>query len=485
MLSAQPYPVRHPPVVEEALNEIASLLRADYALAPRAVAMLLLAGDADMLSLVSQREGERAERIRRIVEDTQAKAGDPLNYVLMRRYYEAAAELAQGVVSTSPVRRQGWGTRLSEWTMRPWPGLPILGLVLYFGLYQVVGVFGAGTVVDWLESEVFEAFVNPWVNSLVQSYLPWPWLQELIGLDYGLVTLGLRYAVAIVLPVVGIFFLIFSLIEDSGYLPRLALLADRLFRVIGLNGRAVIPLVLGFGCDTMATVVSRTLETRRERVIATLLLALAIPCSAQLGVILAILAGRPIALLLWASIVFLVLLLVGYLAAKLLPGQKAGFYMEVPPLRWPRLNNVLAKTWARMQWYFLEVLPVFLFASVIIWAGRLTGLFDLAVRALAPLMSALGLPAEAAPAFLYGFFRRDYGAAGLYDLATGGALTGGQLLVAATTLTLFVPCIAQFSVMLKERGWRTTLGIVLFIFPFAFACGYLLNRLLVAVGVAF
>ena len=143
-----------------------------------------------------------------------------------------------------------------------------------------------------------------------------------------MVTLGLRYAVAIILPVVGTFFLAFSILEDSGYLPRLAMLLDRLFKRIGLNGRAVIPLVLGLGCGTMATLVTRTLETKRERLIASILLALAIPCSAQLGVILGLLGGHPLALAVWALIIIAIFAGVGMTAARLMPGRKPSFYME-------------------------------------------------------------------------------------------------------------------------------------------------------------
>ncbi len=266
-------------------------------------------------------------------------------------------------------------------------------------------------------------------------------------------------------------------------MPRLALLVDRAFKWIGLTGRAVIPMVLGFGCDTMATIVTRTQETRRERVIATLLLALAIPCSAQLGVIMAILSGNPRALLVWAGVVALVFMLVGFLASRIIPGERASFYMEVPPLRWPKLSNVLAKTFARMRWYFMEVFPIFLLASVLIWAGKATGLFDVLIRGLEPVVELVGLPPETAVAFLFGFFRRDYGAAGLYDLHQAGTLVGIPLVVAAVTLTLFVPCIAQFGVMLKERGAKTAIAIALFIFPFAFLVGFALNLLLTGLGV--
>jgi ferrous iron transport protein B len=152
--------------------------------------------------------------------------------------------------------------------------------------------------------------------------------------------------------------------------------------------------------------------------------------------------------------------------------------MEIPPLRWPRPGNVLIKTYTRMQWYFLEVLPLFLLASVLLWAGERTGIFGLVVGALEPVVGALGLPPDTGQIFLFGFFRRDYGAAGLFDLNRQGLLDPAQLAVAAVTLTLFVPCIAQFLMMVKERGVRTALGMLAFITPFAFGVGMVVNLLL-------
>jgi ferrous iron transport protein B len=160
------------------------------------------------------------------------------------------------------------------------------------------------------------------------------------------------------------------------------------------------------------------------------------------------------------------------------PGEAATFHMELPPLRRPRLGNVLTKTYSRVHWYFLEVLPLFVLASVLLWAGDLAGVLDGVVRSLTPVVTALGLPNEMASVFLFGFFRRDYGAAGLFELHRDGLLDPVQLAVAASTLTLFVPCIAQFLMMVKERGWRTALGVAAFITPFAFGVGYGLNLLL-------
>ena len=362
-------------------------------------------------------------------------------------------------------------------------GLYTLFLVLYLGLYQFVGVFGAGSIVDFLEASLFETHINPFVTKIFERLIPWEILSSLFVGEYGIFTLGIRYAIAIILPIVGTFFIAFSILEDTGYFPRLAMLVDRIFKRIGLSGRAVIPMVLGLGCDTMATMVTRILETTRERIIGTLLLALAIPCSAQLGVIIALLSEHPLGVVLWVGVVIGELFLIGYLTAKVMPGARPSFYMEVPPLRLPQLSNVLAKTYTRMQWYFLEILPLFIIASGLIWIGQITGLFQVVISGVEPLVRLLGLPDETAVAFLFGFFRRDYGAAGLFDLHQDGLLSGVQLVVAAVTLTLFIPCIAQFLVMKKERGLKTTLLMTALIIPLAFGTGFLLNLILTQTGV--
>jgi len=293
---------------------------------------------------------------------SKARAGysQPLSYIIAVRQQQEVRRILTAAVASRERMGRGFAERLSRAMMNPVSGSLILLVVLYFGLYQFVGVLGAGTLVDFIEGTVFGEWINPWATNLVVSLIPIKVIQDLFVGEYGIITLGLTYAFAIILPVVGTFFIVFSVIEDSGYLPRLAMLIDRVFKAIGLNGRAVIPMVLGFGCDTMATIVTRTQETRRERLITTFLLALAIPCSAQLGVIFGLLSGNAAALIVWGGTLIMVFLLVGYLASKVIPGERASFYMEVPPLRLPKLSNVLVKTYSRLQWYLTEVLPIFI-----------------------------------------------------------------------------------------------------------------------------
>ncbi len=466
---------------ESALTRLTAELQGRYPVSLRTVALLLLAGDEEIRDRVASQETSRTERIDRILDEVRSGQSGPIAYSLAQRRLAASRDLLRGVIRQERPNRVVLSESISRAMINPWTGAPLL-LAALAGLYVFVGVLGAQVLVGWLESTVFGQFFSPWSERVVQSLIPWATLQALLVGPYGVFTLALRYAFAIILPIVGTFFLAFAVIEDSGYLPRLALLIDRLFKPIGLNGRAVIPMVLGFGCDTMATVVTRTLETRRERVIATMLLALAIPCSAQLGVVLGILAGHPGAVIVWALSVVGILFFIGFLAARLLPGEAPSFYMELPPLRLPRLGSVLLKTATRMEWYLREVLPMFVLVSVGLWLVDQIGLLDHIVRWMQPAVRALGLPDQSAMAFLLGFFRRDYGAAGLYDLRT--IMSGNQRVVAAVTLTLFVPCLAQFGVMLHERGWKTALAILAFILPFAFVAGWLLARGLALLGVS-
>lgn len=470
-------------ILQIAIEKIELLLKGGYGISRRSIGLLLLQEDEEITSLVESKEPDVVLEIKKIVNEAKAHFNEPLSYIIALRRQEEVNRIVSASVEHLPQARLSLRERLSRLMINPLSGIPILLLILYYGIYKFVGEFGAGTVVDFIETDIFEKNINPWITQGVNFIIPWQVARELFVGEYGVITLGVRYAVALILPIVTTFFIAFAIIEDTGYLPRLALLIDRIFKKIGLTGRAVIPMVLGLGCDTMATMVTRTLPTKRERIIATILLALAVPCSAQLGVILSLLEGNPIGLWVWVGVVGLVFLLVGYLSSKVLPGDSPSFYMEIPPLRLPKLSNVFIKTYSRVRWYFTEIFPMFIFASVLIWIGQLSHLFDLLVKALEYPVRWIGLPDRAAVAFLFGFFRRDYGAAGLYDIKKIGLLNGNQLVVACVTLTLFLPCIAQFLMNVKERGIRTGIVISIFILLFSFCAGFTVNFILNMLGV--
>ncbi len=372
--------------------------------------------------------------------------------------------------------------QLGVWARRVGSGSVILLLTVSL-IYQLVGHVGAQTLVAILE----EGFFNGLLLPLLQQFIPSGFFYALLVGEYGLVSVGLSYGLAIVLPVVFTFFLAFSFLEDSGYLPRLSLLSDRLLRRVGLNGKAFLPMVLGLGCVTMATLTTRILNTRKERLIASVLLALGIPCSAQLGVILGIAAGlSPWATLTIFATVAFQIALAGLLLSRLIPEQRSDFILEIPPIRCPVWPNILRKTWLRVKWFLREALPLFLLGALILFALEQLRWLDAIIQATAPLfVNLLQLPAETATAFLVGFLRRDYGAAGLFDLARQGRLEPVQIVVSLTMMILFVPCVANFFVLIKEHRLFPALSIFVSITLYSVLVGFLLNLMLRTLGISF
>jgi len=179
------------------------------------------------------------------------------------------------------------------------------------------------------------------------------------------------------------------------------------------------------------------------------------------------------------------MLVVGWIAARLIPGEASDFILELPPLRVPSFGNILQKTLARLEWYLKEAVPLFLLGTLLLFVMSRVGLLGVLERLAAPVVvHVLSLPPEASAAFVVGFLRRDYGAVYLGDSARAGDLSGVQIVVALVTLTLFVPCVANYFIMIKERGWKTATAMIAFIFPFAAVVGGALNWTLRALGVS-
>ena len=474
--------------IETAILRMEGLLPTRTPIGKRALAIMLLCGDDSLAPWLS--ENVSAARIRemndvrnRLLEETGKEIVFPVNQARLSWIDHLLAELGvEASVTSSRNIAQAFG----RYAMDPVYGFPILLGVLVLA-YGFVGRLGAGYLVDFLQVSFFEGWVIPSVAVVLDRFIPSVFLRDFLVGPYGMISMALSYAVAIVLPIVGTFFLGFGVLEDSGYLPRLAVMVDRVFKKIGCNGKAVLPMILGLGCDTMATLTTRILETRKERLIITLLLALGVPCSAQLGVILGMLSNvGPIATITWVGLMAGIILAVGFLAAKVIPGESSDFILEIPPIRWPQVGNLAVKTMARIEWYLREAVPLFLVGTLILFtADRLGWLLRIQAAAEPLIVRMLDLPPKATEAFLIGFLRRDYGAAGLFSMQKAGMLSHLQVVVSLVTITLFIPCLANLLVIVKEHGGKVAAGMALFIFPFALLVGAAVNFFARRAGITF
>lgn len=468
--------LRYSKEIETAIAEILPFLKNPRG--KRALALMILAGDKTLIPwLHEQMTAATLDQLEKIRTGLIQRHGNLISYRIHRERMKYVNTLVKQVMTKKPAGGTGALTRLGALTMHPLWGIFVLVAVLY-GFYQFVGHFGAQIAVDWFENVLFGTYLNPWFIKLCNAVFSFaPFLTDLLVGEYGIITMALTYAFAIIFPIVTTFFIAFSIIEDSGYLPRLSIMLNRIFKLIGLNGKAVVPMVLGLGCDTMATMSARIMDTKKERILLTLLLALGVPCSAQLGIILGMLGSLPFwVTVLWGATITGVLMLVGFLAARLLPGESSDFMMEIPPLRRPTLVNIVTKTMARLEWYLKEVVPLFVLGTLILFTLDKLKWLPAIERWTNPLVTGLlELPPEATEAFIIGFLRRDYGATKFFDMYSHGELTVIQTTVALIVMTLFVPCLANSLMIIKERGLKTATAIVAFIYPFAFLVGGIVN----------
>jgi ferrous iron transport protein B len=372
--------------------------------------------------------------------------------------------------------------KFNSLSIKPFSGTIILLLIIFL-MYEFVGVFAAGTLVNFFENTIFQGLIIPALTKIF-TFINIPILQEFFVGKYGIFSVAIPYAVAIIFPIVSAFFLFFGLLEDSGYLPRLSILLDKIFHAFGLNGKAILPMILGLGCGTMAVISTRILETKKERLLIVILLSLAIPCSAQLGVILGLLSGISLkASLVWAISLIFSIILVGKLMTILLKGEISDFIMEIPPIRVPSFKNIFSKIKMRLFWYMKEVLPLFIIATVILFFLDKFKILEIIRNLCSPIVvKVLELPAEVTDTFIMGFLRRDYGVVGLYDMAKNGLLSEAQIITGTIVITLMIPCLAQFLIIIKEYGYKKSIFIFSGVIAYAIAFGFLIKNIVKMLG---
>jgi len=359
-------------------------------------------------------------------------------------------------------KHPGVWDRFSEATIKPLTGTPI-ALIVVLATFWMVRLIGEG-LIALLFDPLFELY-RP-LAMAISAKLGYGLLHDLLigrlingEIDYvqsmGVLTTGVFVPLGMVLPYIVGFYLVLSLLEDSGYLPRLATLSDNIFHRLGMHGHAIVPLFLGLGCNVPGALATRTLETRKQRFISATLLGLAVPCTAKSAMVFGVLGayGLSYVLLVFATLA-LVYMVAGLILNRVVQGESPEIFLEIPPYRRPNLRMVLKKTGMRIRWFLAEAIP-FLFLGVLLVNVLYTvGFMEWIARVFAPFMEWwLGIPGEAVAALLVGFFRKDLAVGMLLPLG----LTAFQMVIATTVLSLYFPCVATFAVLLKELGIKDTI----------------------------
>jgi len=368
---------------------------------------------------------------------------------------------------------------------------PFFGTIAAIGvlyvLFQIVGVFVASNIVDFLFSIIHDKY-TPWITGVVDNFVHFKSINQLLVGEFGVLTMTVEIVLGILLPLITAFYLFMAFLEDSGYLPRLAVMTDNILNKIGLNGRAVIPLLLGFGCGAMGTITTRILGSKKERTIATAILGITIPCAAQQGIIIALLAaiGGFKVWICYLGIIFMVMVATGTILNNVLKGRATDLIIDLPPLRLPLLYNTLHKTLFRVVNFLVEAVPLFAISSVFISILDMAGFLKWLQKAISPIVvNLLHLPEQFSDVFVMGLIRRDFASIGLLNMAgldgSTKMLTDMQILVASVVITLFVPCIAALIMIYKERGIKEAALIWLSSFAITIIIGTILSRVLVYV----
>ena len=369
---------------------------------------------------------------------------------------------------------------LADITVRPATGIPFAIAVIY-GFWTFFCEFAGTLFTDGFFVKVFDAHWLPWLQGVFPGRDTWLYfilvgdpLADNCFEAFGVLSSGIFLAIGVVLPAIVAFYLIFAILEDVGYMPRLAVLVDTLLHKIGLHGYAIVPTMLSLGCNVPGVTACRPLETRKQRFLAITLLSVFIPCGAQIGIMEEMVPG----LIGW---VFLALAVgyfgVGWIINKIVPGESPEILMDVPPYQSPTVRNIWRKLWTRVGRFLAVAVPFVLLGCVIVGVLYITGAMDAIANSLSPAITGVfGLPKETAAAMIAGFLRKDLAVGTIGMLAAGGiTITVYQVFTAVVLLCVYFPCLATFALMIKELNWKETLGALATLVAMVFIYGAILH----------
>ena len=443
---------------------------------PRGQVILALEGLEKFRSKINK--AVFAELVKEIEKDHQ----EPIETIMLKARFGQAGSIVNKIQKVHH-RHPTWLEKLGDITVKPSVGIPFAVVILCGIFYLFITL--SGWITDGLMVPFFEGPYDKFIHSLVGKFFPTGFISNILlgapGTGYleslGLLTTGVFVPIGVVLPAVLIFYFILTLLEDVGYLPRLAVLVDCIFHKIGLHGYSIIPVILSLGCNVPGAMASRILETKRQRFMVLTLIGISVPCMAQTAVILSIIGPFGIGwVLLVYSILFCLFIGAGALLNRIVPGETPEIAIEIPPYRMPRLSNLGMKAILRLEYFLLDAIPwVFIGIGIVncLYILRITQVFS---EILSPLLGSwLGLPREAIYPLIIGFLRKDVATGVIAPLLNNGIMNIHQAIIIVVILAVYFPCAATFVVFLKELGIRDTLKSVFLMIVMALGVGGILN----------
>ena len=452
---------------------------------PRVIALLLLAGDKSIERYLTDKLGpDILQELKDLAADYRKEDAETFRALVVNLYNKKAEQIVKEIQAIEPPRKNPYLVTFGDLCTKLHTGIPIALIVLIL-TYLFIGSFGASFLVDTLNSVIFKGYLLPWTAKMIAPIPSQFFRDMIIDPDFGILPTGVFLALGLVMPVLFCFYLVFGVLESSGYLPRLSILLDKIFRKMGLNGKGVIPLVMGFSCVTMAILTTRLLDTKKERNIATFLLLLGMPCAPLIAVMLVILETMPFsATLTIFGIIFIQTFIAGFIANKILPGQGSPLIFEIPPIRLPKPAQVINSAVQKTYFFIKEAIPVFIFASLLVFLFERIGGLDFIEHLSKPLIHDLmGLPEKSVQVFIKTVIRREAGATELEHLRND--YTNLQLVVNLLIMTFLTPCINAIIVLFKERGRKTGALIITSVIIYAILMGSLVNHVCLALGLTF
>jgi ferrous iron transport protein B len=481
--------------IESRIRRLAELIQDDLKeipndLPPRALAILLLEEDEEFIEAVNEIAGGREilEFSREIAGEIEEEHGEKAALIIARERHGIAGSIAANVQERRDYGPPSLGERLWELTTSFKTGIPILLVVM--GLTFLAIFWGGGALAD-LFSNLWESVVSGPAGNAIEALLGVNMFSQSLKWAVD----GVGAVLEIALPYLLVFYVILAFMEDSGYLNSVAFLTDRFMHRLGLHGRAVIPLISAAGCNVPAIMGTRVLSTRRERLIACVLIVL-VPCSARVAVIMggvARYAGWELALLLF-FIIFVVIIAAGLFLNKIMPGESTGLVMEMFPFRRPSLVSIFKKTWLRLKDFIFIAAPLIIAGSFILGLLYESGWILKLITPLQPIMEGwLGIPAVAGLALIFAFLRKELALALLLVLAAQAIpgvtessslldfMTAGQIFTFALVTAIYIPCVAALAVLWRELGVRDSMLIALSTVLLAFILGGLSHLVIILI----